>query len=104
MDAHGRAKIVGFRLTVVTADVDPTQPSDPHIGSNRWSAPEAVNDGNASKETDIFSLAMLMIEVGINDILCVQGRVRFTVLSYFYRYSPGKSHSMTANQLGPWWL
>ena len=82
MDAHGCAKIVGFRFAVVAADVDPTQPSsDPHIGSNRWSAPEVVNGGKASKETDIFSLAMLMIEVGINDILCVQGRVRFTVLS-----------------------
>ena len=91
---------MGFRLTAVTADVDPTQPfSDLHIGSNRWSAPEAMNGGETSKETDIFSLAMVMIEVGPRDLSYIHDGVRFTVVSYYYRYSQEKNHSMTLNQL-----
>ena len=90
---------MGFRFTVVTADADPTQPSsDLHIGNNRWSAPEVMNGGETNKETDIFSLAMVMIEVGSDDLLYIHGRVWLTVVAYFYRYSPEKSHSMTSSQ------
>ena len=64
VDADGHAWIMDFRLATVAIDVDPEQsPSNQRIGSEQWSAPEVLEDGTTSKKTDIFSFAMVVIEV-----------------------------------------
>ena len=65
MDALGRAQITGFGLAVVTQNLDSIRSaSDDKDQTARWTAPEILNDeGTYSKEADVFSLAMVMIEV-----------------------------------------
>ena len=64
MDADGHARITGFRPAAIAEDVDSEQTIfDQRAGGNQWSAPEVLEGGAASKEADIFSLAMVMIEV-----------------------------------------
>ena len=64
VDADGGARIMDFRSAMVILDVDSGQAdSSQHARSRQWSAPEVLGGGATSKETDIFSLAMVMIEV-----------------------------------------
>ena len=64
VDASGHARIMDFRLATLAADVGSERnPSDQCAGSEKWSAPEALNNGTTSKKTDIFSLALVMVEV-----------------------------------------
>ena len=87
VDADGCARIMDFRPAMVILDVDSEQPtSDQHARSRQWSAPEVLEGGATSKATDIFSLAMVMIEVFTNRVLCVKKRL--TIVSYQYRCSP----------------
>ena len=60
----GRARIVDFYFATVVTEMDSEKsPSDQRVGSEQWSAPELLEDGTTSKKTDIFSFAMVMIEV-----------------------------------------
>ena len=64
MGADGHARITDFRLATV---IDSTW-SDPddqgHIHIARWTAPEILNEqGGYSKGADVFSFAMVTIEV-----------------------------------------
>ena len=64
MDAAGHARITDFYLAAVITDVDPELSTLlRHNHTLRWSAPEVLNGAIFSKEADIFSLAMVMIEV-----------------------------------------
>ena len=59
------ALIADFGLAKISREVE----SDWHTSiqrdySKRWAAPEVIVDGNYSKEADIYSFAMVMIEVG----------------------------------------
>ena len=65
MDDTGRARITDFGLAIVTQDLDLIRTaSDEHGHTARWTAPEILNEeGSHSKEADIFSFAMVMIEV-----------------------------------------
>jgi len=64
MDDSGRARIVDFGLAMVTQDLDSIPSiSSQHGHTPRWAAPEVLRDGTYSKESDIFSFAMVMIEV-----------------------------------------
>ena len=64
VDADGHARITDFRLAAVGSEAAPEQTSsDQRVGSQQWSAPEVLEGDPTSKETDIFSLAMVMIEV-----------------------------------------
>ena len=86
MDAAGRARITDFGLATVTQNLDSIRSaSGDHGHTARWTAPEILNEeGSYSKEADIFSFAMVAIEVSQN------GRVelRLTAISYRRRYSP----------------
>ena len=64
MDDSGNACIAGFGFAAVAADTS----SEPDTSSlrgftPRWTAPEVLDEGPNSKEADIFSFAMVMIEV-----------------------------------------
>ena len=65
VDAIGRARITDCGLAVVTRNLDSVRSApDEHEHSTRWAAPEILgNRGTCSKEADVFSFAMVMIEV-----------------------------------------
>ena len=69
MDARGNARITDFGLAIVTQDLDSLQDGSDECGDGaRWIAPEILQDrGTYSKEADVFSFAMVTIEVS-----CIQ--------------------------------
>ncbi|KAF9644348.1 kinase-like protein [Thelephora ganbajun] len=63
VDDTGRARITDFGFATVTHNLDSMWSAPPgHGHSERWTAPEVLNGGKFSKEADIFSFAMVMIE------------------------------------------
>ena len=63
MDDSGNARIADFGFATVTQNLDSVQSAQCQRGTPRWTAPEVLNEGPYSKEADIFSFAMVMIEV-----------------------------------------
>ena len=65
VDTTGRARITDFGLAMITQNPDPTRtPQAEHGHGGRWIAPEILdNRGTYSKEGDVFSFAMVTIEV-----------------------------------------
>ena len=65
VDATGRAQITDFGLTMVTQNQDTVRSALGDRGNTaRWTAPEILSEqGTYSKEADVFSFAMVMIEV-----------------------------------------
>ena len=64
VDDTGHARIADFGLATVTQNLDSMQSASGQRGHTvRWAAPEVLTDGTYSKEADIFSFAMVMIEV-----------------------------------------
>ena len=65
VDTTGRARITDCGLAVVTRNLDSVRSApDEREHSTRWTAPEILgNQGTFSKEADVFSFAMVMIEV-----------------------------------------
>jgi serine/threonine protein kinase len=68
VDAAGHARITDFGLATVTQNLESIRSaSDDHGHTARWTAPEILNEeGSYSKEADVFSFAMVMIEVRVN--------------------------------------
>lgn len=65
VDAAGRAQTTDFGLAMVTRNQDSVcSATDVHDHSVRWTAPEILDDcATHSKEGDVFSFAMVVIEV-----------------------------------------
>ena len=65
VDAAGHARITDFGLAMVTQKLDSIRNGPDEYGdSARWIAPEILNGlGTYSKEGDVFSFAMVTIEV-----------------------------------------
>ena len=64
MDDSGNARIADFGFTTVTLNLDSVRSIQCQRGfTPRWTAPEVLDEGPHSKEADIFSFAMVMIEV-----------------------------------------
>jgi len=64
VDDSGSALIADFGLAMITQNPDSILSISHQRGHTpRWTAPEILNDGMHSKEADIFSFAMVMIEV-----------------------------------------
>ena len=65
VDAAGRARITNIGLVMVTLNLDLIRnASDKHGHCVRWIAPEILDtQGRYSKEGDVFSFAMVTIEV-----------------------------------------
>jgi serine/threonine protein kinase len=64
VDDSGHARIADFGLATVTRNLDSTRSASRQHGHTvRWTAPEVLSEGTYSKEADIFSFAMVMIEV-----------------------------------------
>ena len=65
VDTAGRARITDCGLATVTQNMDSIRGApDEHGDSARWIAPDILaNRGTFSKEADVFSFAMITIEV-----------------------------------------
>ena len=64
MDDSGHARIADFGLSMVTKNIASIQSARLKHGSTiRWAAPELMEHGIYEKEADMFSFAMVMIEV-----------------------------------------
>ena len=65
VDSTGHAMITDCGLAVVTQNLDSIRGAPDEYGhSTRWIAPEILdNRGTFSKEADVFSFAMVIIEV-----------------------------------------
>ena len=63
MDDSGHARIADFGLATVARNADSMPTASQCGGFSRWTAPEVLNGEPPSKEMDIFSFAMVMIEV-----------------------------------------
>ena len=64
VDNSGNPRIADFGLATVTQNLDPMGGTSRQLGCTpRWAAPEVLNEDRYSKEADIFSFAMVMIEV-----------------------------------------
>ena len=65
MDTTGHARITDFGLAVVTQDLESIRSGSDECGDGaRWIAPEILDSrGTHSKEGDVFSFAMVTIEV-----------------------------------------
>jgi len=65
VDTTGHAMITDCGLAIVTQNLDSIRGApDEHGDSTRWIAPEILADrGTFSKEADVFSFAMVIIEV-----------------------------------------
>ena len=62
VDASGHARITDFGHTRIVQNLDPP---DDQNHSCRWTAPEVLrSDSAATKESDVFSFGMVVIEVG----------------------------------------
>jgi len=94
VDATSRARIADFSLTTVTKNLDSIRSATgAHGNTAQWTAPEILKEsGTFSKEADIFSFAMVMIEVGcewvVFAVLCL------TAALYYHRDSPAPSRSV----------
>ena len=91
---------MGFRIATIIAEVGPDQiASSQDVGSEQWSAPEVSKSGVISRKADIFSFAMVMIEVRRRrSTTC---RVWFDIVSHKQRYLLEKTPLTTSTQLWP---
>jgi len=63
VDGSGHARITDFGQTMVTKNPDTMRSASQHGNTPRWAAPEVLGGQPPSREADIFSFAMVMIEV-----------------------------------------
>jgi len=90
VDGSGNARIADFGLAKVTQNLDSIRSAPAQHGHTvRWTAPELLNEGTYSKETDIFSFAMVMIEVRHGQ--SIPHGLWPTGISCYYRYSLAQS-------------
>ena len=98
MDDSGHARIVDFGLAMVTKNSDSIISATLSGGHTpRWTAPEVLKDGNHSKEADIFSFAMVMIEVRHEWFLCINPSTncRFPLIQVFTGAVPFNGRTST---------
>ena len=64
VDNIPHARIADFGIAIVTKNMNSIRPPTRQEGHTpRWSAPEILHEQNPSKESDIYSFAMVTIEV-----------------------------------------
>ena len=64
VDNIPHACIADFGIAIVTKNVDSIRPATrQEAHTPRWSAPEIIHEQNPTKESDIYSFAMVTIEV-----------------------------------------
>ena len=81
VDNIPHARIADFGIAIVTKNPDSMRP-DTHqnVHTPAWSAPEVMRGENPSKESDVYSFAMIMLEVLRGRSECVL--LLLTIVSY----------------------
>jgi len=102
VDAAGHARITDFGLATVTKNLDSLRSATGgHGNAARWTAPEILTgEETFSKEADIFSFAMVMIEVSA-DVLS-SSRFGPPTAPYCHRDLPVQLRSMTKRPRRPY--
>jgi len=68
IDASGNPRITDFGLATIARDPNSFPGATDAQGyTPRWTAPEILDGGLATKESDVFSFGMVIIEVGVID-------------------------------------
>lgn len=71
IDKNGHARLTGFELAVITPGNTLTSLlQDPNTNMTTWVAPEILRGGLVTKEGDIFTFAMVAIEVHTRRVSC----------------------------------
>ena len=66
VDGAPHALIADFGIAIVTKNLDSARPATYQSHHTpTWSAPEVLRGENPSKESDVYSFAMIMVEVGV---------------------------------------
>ena len=65
IDKDGHARLTDFGLTfIVRGEYSVSSPQEPHVTSTAtWAAPEILGGDPVSKEGDVFTFAMVAVEV-----------------------------------------
>jgi eukaryotic-like serine/threonine-protein kinase len=65
IDADGHARLTDFGLTFITRGDNSTRVVQglDIAGTTAWAAPEILRGGSVTKEGDVFTLAMVSVEV-----------------------------------------
>jgi serine/threonine protein kinase len=64
IDKDGRARLTDFGLTSIPRGEDSTRnPHDLGVASTTWAAPEILEGGAVTEPGDVFTFAMITIEV-----------------------------------------
>jgi len=97
VDDAGRARITDFGLATTAENPDSTRSApENQIHNARWTAPEILNEeGTFSKEADVFSFAMVMIEVRYGRFQIIV-EPRLTVILNYHRGLPVRFRSRIA--------
>ena len=91
VDDAGRARITDFGLATVTQNLDSIRSAPSDQGHTaRWTAPEILKEeGQHGKEADVFSFAMVMIEVRQPGFFGLSfGLLPFRIATGIYRRGP----------------
>ena len=94
VDATVRARIADFGHAVDSQNLDSVRCILGELGrASQWTAPEILSEeGTFSKEADVFSFAMVMIEVRCECVIPVEPQ--FIVIPYHHRDLPALFHSI----------
>jgi len=100
VDSTCHARITDFGLALITQNLDFIRSGSGDQGfTARWTAPEILNEeGTYSKEADVFSFAMVMIEVRHRSS-CAE--LLLIVVSYKRSYLLARFRSVMAHLLWP---
>ena len=65
IDGEGRARLTDFGLTsIIRGETSLVSPQDPAVtNATTWAAPEILRGGPTTKEGDVFTFAMVAVEV-----------------------------------------
>lgn len=64
VDDSPRVRLADFGVAIVTRNLKSIRPATREKNhTERWAAPEVLSGENASRESDVFSFAMVMVEV-----------------------------------------
>ena len=78
VDGNGRARLTDFGLTSITrGDNSINSPQETSPASTTWAAPEVLESGNVTKEGDIFTVAMVSVEVRASRISASASQVHY---------------------------
>jgi len=92
VDATIRARITDFGPATAAQSLDSIRSaSEDHGRAVQWTAPEILSEkGTFSREADVFSFAMVMIEVSYGWVVLAE--LWFTVVPYRHRDLPARLH------------